>query len=138
MTRDQSALSALLAVLRTADPDVLINRLVGGALQALIELEATAVIGAGPHERTGSRTTQRDGHRPKTITTGTGDVTVQIPKTRTGSFFPSLLEPRRRIDRALHAVICEACVHGVSPRKVDDLLTAMGGITGARPRASLR
>jgi transposase-like protein len=130
MTENQSALSALLTALRTADPDVMINRLVTGALQALIELEATAVIGAGPHERTGSRTTQRNGHRPKTITTATGDVTVAIPKTRTGSFFPSLLQPRRRIDRALHAVICEAYVHGVSTRKVDDLVTAMGGIAG--------
>jgi putative transposase len=130
MTQDQSALAQLLTVLRTADAGELINRLVAGALQALIECEATAVIGAAPHERTGSRTTQRNGHRPKTITTAAGDVTVAIPKTRTGSFFPSLLEPRRRIDRALHSVICEAYVHGVSTRKVDDLVTAMGGITG--------
>ncbi len=64
------------------------------------------------------------------MTTTAGDITVAIPKTRTGSFFPSLLEPRRRIDRALHAVICEAYVHGVSTRKVDDLVTAMGGLSG--------
>ncbi len=44
--------------------------------------------------------------------------------------FPSLLEPRRRIDRALHAVICEAYVHGLSTRKVDDLVTAMGELAG--------
>jgi putative transposase len=54
-------------------------------------------------------------------------VTVKIPKTRTGSFFPSLLEPRRRIDVALHAVICQAYVEGVSTRRVDDLVVAMGG-----------
>jgi putative transposase len=52
---------------------------------------------------------------------------VRIPKTRTGSFFPSLLAPRRRIDVALHAVICQAYVEGVSTRRVDDLVVAMGG-----------
>ncbi|BCJ78648.1 hypothetical protein MTY81_54870 [Mycolicibacterium sp. TY81] len=55
---------------------------------------------------------------------------MQIPKLRAGSFFPSLLEPRRRIDKALHAVIMEAYVHGVSTRSVDDLVTAMGVQTG--------
>ena len=55
-----------------------------------------------------------------------GDIEVQIPKLRAGSFFPSLLEWRRRIDKALHAVIMEADVHGVSSRSVDDLVAAMG------------
>ena len=68
----------------------------------------------------------RNGHRPKTVSTTSGDIEVQIPKLRAGSFFPSLLERRRRIDKALHAVIMEAYVHGVSTRSVDDLVTAMG------------
>lgn len=130
MAQDQSALHDLLEVLRTADGGQFVNRLLTGALQALIELEATAAIGAGPHERTPTRTTQRNGSRPKSLTTAAGDVTVTIPKTRTGSFFSSLLEPRRRIDRALHAVISEAYVHGVSTRKVDDVVAAMGGLAG--------
>ena len=130
MTHDQSALSDLLEVLRGTDGAQLMNRLLAGALQALIECEASEVIGARPHERTSERTAQRNGHRPKTVTTAAGDVTVGIPKLRAGSFFPSLLEPRRRIDRALHAVIVEAYVHGVSTRKVDDLVTAMGGVAG--------
>jgi len=57
-----------------------------------------------------------------------GDVQVKIPKTRTGSFFPTLLHPRRRID--LHAVVMEAYVHGVSTRKVDDLVEALGVESG--------
>lgn len=130
MAQDRSALQDLLEVLRTADGGQFVNRLLTGALQALIELEATAAIGAGPHERTPTRTTQRNGSRPKTLTTAAGDVTVAIPKTRTGSLVPSLLEPRRRIDRALHAVISEAYVHGVSTRKVDDVVAAMGGLAG--------
>ncbi len=77
-------------------------------LQALVDAEATARIDAGPHERTATRTTQRNGTRDKTVTTPAGDVTVKIPKTRTGSFFPALPEPRRRIDVPLHAVVMQA------------------------------
>lgn len=96
-------------------------------LQELIDAEATSVIGAGPHERSADRTTQRNGTRDKLLTTGVGDVTVKIPKTRTGSYFPALLAPRRRIDVAVHAVIMQAYVEGVSTRRVDDLVVALGG-----------
>lgn len=130
MAHDQSALLDLVESLRTAEEGTLMNRLLTHMLQALIEAEASARIGAARHERAQGRLTQRNGYRAKTLTTAAGDVALRIPKTRTGSFFPSLLEPRRRIDRALHAVICEAYVHGVSTRKVDDLVTAMGGLSG--------
>jgi hypothetical protein len=73
-------------------------------------------------ERTDSRTTFRNGHRGKTFTTQADDLDLAIPKVRTGSFFPSLLERRRRIDRALFAVIMEAYAMGVSTRSVDDLV----------------
>jgi hypothetical protein len=99
-------------------------------LQRLIEAEAIATIGAGRYERTEGRAVHRNGHRPKTVSTTSGDIEIQIPKLRAGSFFPSLLERRRRIDRALHAVIMEAYVHGVSTRSVDDLVAAMGVETG--------
>src|SRR4051812_18071253 len=95
-------------------------------LQALIDAEATEVIGAARHERTESRTNQRNGTRPKLLSTKAGDVELAIPKLRRGSFFPSVLERRRRIDRALFAVVMEAYVHGVSTRKVDDLVKALG------------
>jgi transposase-like protein len=95
-------------------------------LQALIELEATEKIGAARYERSDARTTQRNGSRPRLLSTKAGDVELAIPKLRHGSFFPALLEPRRRIDRALWAVIMEAFVHGVSTRKVDDLVAALG------------
>jgi putative transposase len=90
-------------------------------LQALIDLEATQVIGAAHYERNDSRTS-----RSRLLSTKAGDVELAIPKLRHGSFFPALLEPRRRIDRALWAVIMEAFVHGVSTRKVDDLVGALG------------
>ena len=95
-------------------------------LQALIEAEATEVIGAAPHERAETRTNQRNGHRSRLWSTKAGDVELAIPKLRRGSFFPSVLERRRRIDRALFAVVMEAYVHGVSTRKVDDLVRSLG------------
>jgi putative transposase len=99
-------------------------------VQELIEAEASAHIGAEWNERTPSRTNIRNGHRDKVLTTLAGDLDLEIPKVRTGSFFPSLLERRRRIDQALYAVIMEAYVHGVSTRSVDDLVKALGGDSG--------
>jgi putative transposase len=96
------------------------------ALQELIEAEATERIGAAPYERTESRVTERNGHRTRSLSTKAGDVDPRIPKLRKGSFFPVILEPRRRIDQALYAVVMEAYVHGVSTRAVDDLVEAMG------------
>ena len=94
-------------------------------LQALIDTEATVVIGAGPHERSATRTRQRNGGRDRLLSTNAGDVELRIPKLRRGSFFPAVLERRRRIDRALFAVVIEAYVHGVSTRKLDDLVAAL-------------
>ena len=102
----------------------------------MIEAEATAHIGAAPHERTDSRTTQRNGTRDQLVTTGVGDLTVHIPNVRTGSFFPALLAPRRRIDVALYAVVMQAYVEGVSTRRVDDLVVAMGATGMSRSEVS--
>jgi transposase-like protein len=85
---------------------------------------------------------QRNGSRPRTLTTTAGDLELRIPKLRAGTFFPSLLEHRRRVDQALFAVIMEAYLHGVSTRKVDDLVKALGADTGISKsevsRASVR
>jgi putative transposase len=126
----QSDLSELLAALKAGDMTDTIRSSLEWILQQLIEAEATAVIGAERHERRDTRTTQRNGYRPKLISTTAGDVELGIPKLRHGSFFPSLLERRRRIDRALYAVVMEAYVHGISTRKVDDLVKALGAASG--------
>ena len=88
------------------------------------------MIGAQRYERTPHRTNRRNGTRPKTVATTAGEVELAIPKLRTGSFFPSLLHPRRRVDKALYAVICSAWIEGVSTRKVDDLVRALGNESG--------
>jgi putative transposase len=130
MTHDHSALLAQLDALKSAEAGAVFAELIRAGLQALIEAEATEKIGAGRYERTEDRGTHRNGHRPKTVSTTSGDIEVKIPKLRVGSFFPSLLERRRRIDKALHAVIMEAYVHGVSTRSVDDLVAALGVDSG--------
>jgi putative transposase len=130
MALDQSALLELLEVLKAADADGVVRRAVEAMLQALIDAEATARIGAEPHQRTSSRVAQRNGYRDRLLSTAAGDVELRIPKLRAGSFFPALLERRRRIDQALFAVVMEAYVTGTSTRKVDDLVTAMGADSG--------
>jgi len=130
MTLDQSALLDLLEALKLADVTDRVRTATESLYQALIDAELTAVIGAEPHQRTDTRTAQRNGSRPRTLTTTAGDLELRIPKLRTGSFFPSLLERRRRIDQALFAVVMEAYLHGVSTRKVDDLVKALGADSG--------
>jgi transposase-like protein len=94
--------------------------------QELMDAEVTAMVGAEPHQRTSNRTTYRNGYRDREWDTRVGTVDLQIPKLREGTYFPSLLEPRRRHERALLSVIQEAYVHGVSTRAVDNLAQALG------------
>jgi len=130
MAFNQFDLSELLDAVRAGGDIDLIRTSVEMVLQALIDAEATAFIGAEPHERTDTRTNQRNGSRPRLLATKAGDVNLAIPKLRQGSFFPSILDRRRRIDAALYAVVMEAYVHGVSTRKVDDLVAALGAASG--------
>src|SRR5213080_2200713 len=130
MTLDQSALLEVMEALKAADVGDRVRQAAETIYQALIEAELTSVIGAAPHERSDARLAQRNGHRQRTLSTTAGGLELRIPKLRTGSFFPSLLERRRRVDQALFAVIMEAYLHGVSTRKVDDLVKALGADSG--------
>lgn len=95
--------------------------------EALMELEVAAQLGAEPHQRTPERLGYRNGHRRRDWDTRVGSIKLAIPRTRRGSYFPAwLLEPRRRAERALVAVVQEAYVPGVSTRKVDALVRALG------------
>jgi len=97
--------------------------------QAVMELEVTQHLGAERHARTPERTGQRNGYRDRRWDTRVGTIDLHVPRVRDGSYFPALLDPRRRAERALVAVVQEAYVHGVSTRRVDDLVQALG-ITG--------
>jgi transposase-like protein len=84
------------------------------------------VVGADRHERSEERANYRNGRRPRTLTAQVGDLELQVPRLRAGSYLPSILEPRRRADQTLHAVIMKACIGGVSTRIVDSLVGALG------------
>ena len=112
--------------LEEAEPDLL-RELLHGVVQALMGAEASAQAGAGFGERTPERTNRRNGYRERRFDTRVGTLDLRIPKLRAGTYFPDwLLEPRRRSERALVAVVAEAYVLGVSTRRVDDLVQTLG------------
>ena len=94
--------------------------------QALMEVEVSTQIGAERGQRTPERVTHRNGYRPRDWDTRVGTVELEVPRLRQGSYFPSILEPRRRAERALAAVVMQCYVEGVSTRRVDDVARSMG------------
>jgi transposase-like protein len=94
--------------------------------EALMELEVTQHVGAERHARTPERSGQRNGYREREWDTRVGTIELRVPRVRDGGYFPSLLDPRKRAERALAGVIQEAYVQGVSTRRVDELVQALG------------
>ena len=117
---------AFLHQLRERGGEDLLKDLAEAVLQKLMDFDVDNLIGAGRYERSDGRTTQRNGYRPRELDTRLGTLELKIPKLRKGSYFPGFLEPRKTAERALVAVIQEAWIKGVSTRKVDDLVQAMG------------
>lgn len=123
MTRSSMPLSELLE--KHDDGDFL-RAVAEAVLQLLMETDVEGVIGAGRHERSDGRTTYRNGYRDRALDTRLGTLNLRVPKLRQGSYFPGFLEPRRTSEKALVAVIQEAWIGGVSTRRVDELVQAMG------------
>jgi putative transposase len=123
MTDERLPLAELLA--KAGDGDFL-RSVAEAVVQLLMETDVDGLIGAGRHERTGERTTYRNGFRDRTLDTRLGSLQLRIPKLRQGSYFPPFLEPRKTSEKALVAVIQEAWIGGVSTRRVDELVQAMG------------
>lgn len=132
MTEERLALSELLE--KAGDGDFL-RTVAEAVLQLLMETDVDGLIGAGRYERSGERTTWRNGHRDRVLDTRLGSLQLRIPKLRQGSYFPPFLEARKVSERALIGVIQEAWIGGVSTRRVDELVQAMGR---RRPRFRLR
>src|SRR4051794_9040954 len=117
---------ALIEAFQKADDGNFLRSLAETVLQILMEADVDGLIGAGRYERSGERSTYRNGYRERTLDTRLGSLNLKIPKLRTGSDFPGFLEPRKTAEKALVAVIQEAWIAGVSTRRVDDLVQAMG------------
>jgi transposase-like protein len=112
-------------VLRDEHGDV-IRESVRAVAQELMEAEVSELIGAQLGERSEDRATHRNGYRPRRWDTRAGEIELQIPKIRQGSYFPSFLAPRKRSEQALVAVVQQAYVCGVSTRRVDQLVESLG------------
>ena len=133
MTLSHSGASELNQLMEGTTVGALIPEIVRRGFQDLLEFEVSALIGAQLHERCPDQhSTHRNGYRRRLLTTQVVDLTLAIPKLRHGSFFPDWLEPRRRVDKALYAVIMEAFTGGISTHKVDALVEALGGDSGTR------
>lgn len=120
---------ALAGLLRKAKLDQDVDILREGLrvlTQELMEIEMTQAVGAERHERSDDRTGQRNGYRERQWDTRVGTIDLKVPRARDGGFIPSILQPRKRAEKALTAVIQQAYVEGVSTRKVDDLVKALG------------
>ena len=138
MALDHAALLEVLEVMKSAGVNDRVKVAAQTIYQALIDAELTAVIGAGPWEHSAERTGLRNGYRPRVLSTQAGDLELSIPKLRSGSFYPSLLERRRRVDQALFAVVMEAYVTGTSVRRVDDLSQIQRGLPPVRMQVAAR
>jgi putative transposase len=112
-------------VLRDEHGDV-IRESVRAVAQEIMEAEVSELIGAERGERTEDRATHRNGYRPRRWDTRVGEIELQIPKIRQGSYFPSFLQPRKRSEQALVSVVQQAYVCGVSTRRVDQLVESLG------------
>ena len=123
MTDDRLPLAELMA---KADDGDFLRSVAESVLQILMEADVEGVVGAARYERSGERATYRNGYRERALDTRLGTLNLKIPKLRTGAYFPGFLEPRRTVEKALVAVIQEAWIAGVSTRRVDDLVQAMG------------
>ena len=126
MTDDRLPLADLLQ--KSGEGDFL-RAVAESVLQLLMEADVEGLVGAGRHERSADRLNWRNGYRERNLDTRLGSLSLRIPKLRQGSYFPPFLEARRTTEKALVAVIQEAWIAGVSTRRVDDLVQAMG-LTG--------
>ena len=116
----------IVELLQKHDQNDFLRTIAESVLQLLMEADVDGLIGAGRHERAENRTTWRNGYRDRSLDTRIGTLNLKVPKLRQGSYFPGFLEARKMSEQALVAVIQEAWIGGVSTRRVDDLVQAMG------------
>ena len=123
MTKTKMDLPELLA---KHDQGELLRGIAEAVLKLIMEADVDGLIGVGRHEGSGERTTWRNGYRERALDTRSGTLNLQVPKLRPGSYFPGFLEARKTLEQTLVPVIQEAWIGGVSTRRVEELVQAMG------------
>ncbi len=113
-----------------------LRSVVSNSLKTIMDDEVTALCNAKHGERSPDRVNSRNGYRHRTWDTRVGRLDLAIPRLREDSYQPCFLEPRRRVEKALYAVVCEAYIQGVSTRSVDRLVEAMGGASISKSQVS--
>jgi transposase-like protein len=126
MTKEKVDESQVLGKLLVEQHGDFLRKLLKSALTQVMEAEVAERCGAGPGERSMDRVNRRNGYRDRDLETRLGTVDLAIPKLRQGTYFPTFLEPRRRWEKAFVSVVAESYVLGVSTRKVDELVKALG------------
>jgi transposase-like protein len=117
---------ALIEAIQKADDGNFLRALAETVLQIIMDADVEMLTGAARHERSPDRFNYRNGYRDRMLNTRLGSLNLRIPKLRQGSYFPGFLEPRRTVEQALVSVLQEAWIGGVSTRRVDELVQAMG------------
>ena len=115
-----------IALFQNAEVKDLLREILEDALAMMMDKEVSSLTGAEYFQRSEVRKNSRNGYRERRYDSRLGELALKIPKLRQGSYFPSFLEPRRTVEKALVGVIQEAWLQGVSTRAVDDLVQAMG------------
>lgn len=130
MTRVEKsrALASWMQAVLTSDEDLLAEVLRRG-LEALMEAERDAYVNAAPFERGAERQAQRNGYKPRTLVTRVGRLELQVPKTRDGGYYPSILQRYQRSEAAVITALAECYVQGVSTRKVGAICQELFGDT---------
>jgi len=126
MTEQNIDLHEFLCNIGAEDDGDFLREAAAMVMRLVMDEQISRQIGARRYERSERRETQRNGYRKRNWETRLGDIRLRIPKLRQGTYYPSFLEPRRRAEKALVAVIQTAYVKGVSTRKVDALVEAFG------------
>ena len=126
MTTDKLNLETALSKLIEENSGDFMRTALKNLLSEMMRREVEKLCGAAYQERSEERETSRNGYRERTLSTRVGDIDLEIPKLRTGTYFPSFLNPRRRWEMAFVNVISEAYLLGISTRKVEALMNSMG------------
>jgi len=121
--------------LASASPDML-REMVRGFAQKMMDAEVEVRCGAGYGEVSPDRVNSRNGYRPREWDTRAGTIELAIPKLRSGSYFPSFLEHRRRAERALASVVATSYLLGVSTRRVEKLAASLGVVGLSKSQVS--